>query len=77
MTDIHLFAIIPLLVLLVCSMIWYGRALLHITGAGYCAVLGYVAIEGGWEFMFFPLLAGTSIIFILLTVYALIKGDWL
>lgn len=77
MEIIHLLSLIPLLALLTMSMIWYGRGLIHITLFAYSMTLAFVAINGSWELMFFPILAGTAIISLILFIYAMTKGDWL
>lgn len=79
MTDIHLFALIPLLVLLISSMIWYGRGLVHLTGLAYAVVLAFIALTDTpiWEFLIFPLVAGCIVIFIILFWYSMARGDFL
>ena len=73
----HLYALIPLLVLLVLSMIWYGRGLIHLLGLFYTVTLGIMGATNEWEIMFFPLLAFTGIIQIILFFWSMSKGDWL
>lgn len=77
MAGSHLLALIPLLLLLVVSMIWYGRGLLHLMLLSYSMVLGYVAVSEQWELLFFAPIAGCVVIGIILFVFAMTKGDWL
>lgn len=77
MIDTHLFALIPLLFLLVISMIWYGRGLLHVMGFAYVLALGYMIAGQGWEMVFLPMCIGSGVIFIILFAVAMAKGDWL
>ena len=77
MSAVHLYALIPLLVMLVLSMIWYGRGLLHLMGLAYVMALAWMALINGWEIMFFPILIFSGIIEIILFIFAITKGDWL
>lgn len=77
MEATHLFALIPLLVLLVLSIIFYGKGLLHITTFSYALCLTFMAIANNWEIMFFPLIIGTILITIILFIYAMANGNWL
>lgn len=79
MSGYHLMAVIPLLILFICSLIWFKKGLLHLTSLAYVVILTYVALTDTtqWEFMFFPLLMGTGFILILLFVYSMLEGDWL
>lgn len=77
MSAVHLYALIPLLVMLVLSMIWYGRGLLHLMGLAYVMALAWMALINGWEIMFFPILIFSGIIEIILFIFAMTKGDWL
>lgn len=73
----HLYAIIPLLVLLIISLVWYGKGLLHLMTFGYNATLAFVAITNNWELLFSPLLAVTAIISLILFGFAMSRGGWL
>jgi len=73
----HLYALLPLLALLILSLVFYGRGLIHITTFSYCLCLAFVAITNNWELMFFPIIVGTGVITILLFVFAMTRGDWL
>lgn len=73
----HLLAAIPLLILLIISMVWYGRGLLHLMLVSYATILGFIAVSNQWELLFFPLIAGTMIIGLILFTYSMTKGDWL
>lgn len=77
MSGFHLMAAIPLLLLLIISMIWYGRGLLHLMLIGYSGVLAFIAAGQQWELLFFPLIAGTLVIGLILFTYSMTKGDWL
>lgn len=73
----HLLTLIPLLVLLILSLVFYGKGLVHLLTGSYALVLGYVAITGQWEILFFPIVTITVIIAIILFTFAMTKGDWL
>ncbi len=77
MIDTHLFALIPLLVMLIMSMVWFGRGLLHLMGLAYVIALAFMAILNSWEIVFFPILIFAGIIELLLFCFAMVKGDWL
>lgn len=77
MTVTHLYALIPLLVLLILSLVFYGRGLVHITTCSYALMLGYMAVLNNWEILFFPIVIFTVMISILLFTFAMTKGDWL
>ena len=77
MIATHLFALIPLLVLLILSLVFYGRGLVHILTFCYAIALAFMAITNEWEIVFFPIIVFTVIISILLFVIAMTKGDWL
>jgi hypothetical protein len=73
----HLYALIPLLVLLILSLVFWGRGLVHITTLGYTLTLAFMAISNNWELMFFPILVGSGLMAILLFVIAMTKGNWI
>ena len=73
----HLYALLPLLVLLVLSLIFYGRGLVHLATCGYAVTLGYVATLNQWEILFFPIVVVSVIIAVLLFFVAMSRGDWL
>jgi len=77
MENSHFLALLPLMILLIFSLIWYGKGLLHLMTFGYTMVLAIIAITGGWELFFWPICAGTGIITILLFIFAMTKGGWL
>lgn len=77
MEATHLYAMIPLLVLLVVSLVFSKSGLLHLMALGYVMVLGWFAVINEWEIMFFPVLILTGIIAILLFITAMVRGDWL
>jgi len=77
MLAYHLLALIPLFILFICSMKWYGRGLVHLTGFAYTSVLAFIAITQVWELLFLPLLLGTAIIQLILFVWSMMNGDWL
>ena len=66
-----------MIVLLIISMIWWKRGLLHILTLGYAIALGYMAAANGWDLVFIPVIVITGIISIILFIYAMTKGDWL
>lgn len=73
----HLYALIPLLVLLILSLVFYGRGLVHLATVGYGITLGYMAALNEWEILFFPIIATTVIIALILFFWSMTKGDWL
>ena len=77
MEATHLYALIPLLVLLVLSLVFSKSGLVHLMTLGYSMVLGWFAVLNDWEIMFFPILIITGIIAIILFITAMVRGDWL
>ena len=77
MEATHLYAIIPLLVLLVLSLVFNKSGLVHLMTLGYVMVLSWFAVLNQWEVLFFPVLIITGIIAILLFITAMVRGDWL
>lgn len=79
MEAAHLYALIPLLVFLIISLVFYGKGLVHLMTLGYTLGLAVLAVtsETPWEIVFFPVLAISGIIAILLFAFAMAKGDWL
>ena len=77
MEATHLYALIPLLVLLALSFFFSRSGLLHLMTLGYVMVLSWFAVINEWEVLFFPMLLLTGIIAILLFITAIVKGDWL
>ena len=73
----HFYAVLPLFILLVLSLIFYGKGLVHLLTLGYALSLGFVAITLEWEFLFFMPVAITVIISIILFIFAMVRGDWL
>ena len=77
MLGSHFIALVPMLIMLVLSLVFYGRGLVHITTLAYALVLAFVAALNQWELLFFPLIAGTVIIAIILFTYSMVRGNWL
>lgn len=77
MESTHLYALLPLMIFLVLSMIWYGRGLLHLLTGSYAVILAFIAITQGWEMLFFPVCLISVIIAIILFVISMSKGDWI
>jgi hypothetical protein len=77
MLTLHFYAIIPLLILLVISLIFYGKGLVHLLTLSYCLVLGMTAIINQWETIFFPLIVFTGIIAIISFMFSMARGNWL
>lgn len=73
----HFLALIPLLILLLFSMIFYGRGLIHILTLSYTVGLAYMAAGNSWEIIFLPILAITGLIAILLFSFAMSRGNWI
>lgn len=73
----HFLALMPLLALLIMSIIWYGKGLLHLITIAYAIILGLMAIAGEWGAIFYPVCVGSVIIGIILFIFAMLKGDWL
>ncbi len=77
MISTHLFALIPLLVFLILSIVFYGKGLLHALTLAYAFTLAWMAIVNGWELLFYPVCVFTGIIAVILFVYSMTRGDWL
>lgn len=77
MIDTHFFAFLPLIILLIVSLVFYGKGLVHLLTFSYAMVLGYFAALNQWEILFMPIVAITVIISILLFTYAMARGNWL
>lgn len=73
----HLLALLPLFVLLVLSLVFHHKGLIHIMTFAYSAVLAYMAITGGWELLFFPCIMGVAVISLILFMFSMSKGVWL
>lgn len=73
----HFIALIPMMVLLIISIIWWGKGLLHLMLIGYTGVLAFIAVSQQWEILFLPLCLGTMAIALILFIMAMSKGDWL
>ena len=73
----HFVALLPLLILLVLSLVFYGKGLVHLLTLGYTMALALFAVTNEWEIMFFPVLCGTGIIAVILFFWSMSKGDWL
>lgn len=77
MSSIHLFAIIPLLILFIATLVFRRTGLLHLLSLGYAFVLGYVAVIDGWELLFFVPCVGVGLISLILFTLCMLNGDWL
>ena len=77
MITSHFYALIPLIIFLIISMIWYGRGLLHVLLFSYNATLAWFAIVNTWEIIFFPVCLAVAVISVLLFIFSMLKGDWL
>lgn len=77
MEATHLFGLIPLLIFLVLSLVFWGKGLVHLLTIGYTLVLAWMAVANQWEILFFPVCAISGIIAIILFGISMLKGDWL
>lgn len=77
METTHFFALIPMIIFLVISLVYYGKGLIHLTTLGYTFGVAYVAILNNWELLFFIPIVGIGIISLLLFCFAMTKGGWL
>lgn len=77
MLSTHFFALLPLIIMLIISLVFYGKGLVHLLTFGYCVALGWVAILNSWEVLFFPVVLLTGMITIILFIYAMVRGNWL
>lgn len=77
MVVTHLFALIPLLVFLVLSLVFYGKGLVHLLTLLYTLTLAVMAVTNSWEILFFPILVVAGMISIILFSFAMAKGGWL
>lgn len=73
----HFLASLPLLILLICSLVFYGKGLVHIMTLSYALTLAVIVVGANWELMFFPLVIGTGAIAIILFIYSMSHGNWL
>ena len=73
----HFVALLPLLILLVLSLVFYGKGLVHLLTLSYAMALAFFAATNEWEIMFFPMLSVTVIITVILFFWSMSKGDWL
>lgn len=73
----HFLALVPLMALLVFSIIWWGKGLVHLITIAYSAILAFIAIQGQWEMLFFPICLGSCVIGLILFIISMGKGDWL
>lgn len=73
----HLFSLIPLMVLLIASIVFHGKMIVHLMLIAYCLILGYLSITGGWEALFWPFIVGGIATGILLMWHSATKGSWL
>ena len=77
MEATHLFAMIPLLVFFIMSLVFNKLGLLHLMALGYCMILGWVAVLNNWEVLFFPVLIIVGMISIILFSVNMARGNWL
>lgn len=77
MSGMHAIALIPLLVFLILSLVFWGKGLVHILTLSYALTLAFIAVRDTWELLFFPILVVTAIISIILFTISMSKGDWL
>ena len=73
----HFLAMLPLILFLMLSLIFYGKGLVHLLTLAYALSLGFVAITLNWEFLLFMPIAIIVIISIILFSFSMVKGDWL
>lgn len=77
MVVTHFMALMPLLIMLLFSMIFYGKGLVHLLTLAYTMTLAFVVVSGSWEILFFPILSITGLIAIILFFFAMSRGNWL
>lgn len=77
MEATHFYALLPMIIFLILSLVFYGKGLVHILTLGYALGLAFMAILNEWEILFFMPIVGTVIISLILFIYAMLKGDWL
>lgn len=73
----HLYALVPLLVFLIMSLVFYGKGLIHILTFLYTLCLSLFAILNSWEIMFFPVCLISGIISVILFFISMTRGNWL
>lgn len=73
----HFVALLPLLILLVMSLIFYGKGLVHLMMVSYALALSLFAVTNSWEIMFFPVCIGSVIIGLILFFWSMTRGNWL
>lgn len=77
MLETHFYALLPLLILLIMSLVFYGKGFVHLLTFGYTFTLAIMAVINQWEIMFYPICIGAGIITIILFWYSMTRGNWL
>lgn len=77
MIATHLYALIPLLVFLVMSLVFNKSGLVHLLTLGYVIALALISVTNQWEIVFFPVCLFSGIISLILFAYSMFRGDWL
>lgn len=75
MIDTHFFALLPLIILLVVSLVFYGKGLVHLLTFSYAMALGYFAALNQWEILFLPVVSISVIIALFLFTYSMVRGN--
>lgn len=73
----HFLAIIPLIIFLVLSLIFYGKGLVHLLTISYSICLAVIAVIGQWGILFAPICGAGAVIGLILFIFSMSKGDWL
>ncbi|OGM08556.1 hypothetical protein A2Z67_01805 [Candidatus Woesebacteria bacterium RBG_13_36_22] len=73
----HLLALIPLLVFIILSLIFYGKGLVHLITLGYAITLAFIAVTYQWEILFWSPIVGAGVLSLILFTYSMVRGGWL
>lgn len=73
----HFYALLPLIIFMITSLLFYGKGLVHIVTLGYALSLGFVAALNNWELLLFMPIVGVGMIALILFIFSMTRGDWL
>ena len=77
METTHFFALLIMIILMIVSLVFYGKGLVHLVTLGYAVSLALIGAINGWEILFFMPVLGSGLIALILFSFSMSKGDWL
>ena len=77
METTHFYALLIMIILMIVSLIFYGKGLVHLVTLGYAVSLALIGAINSWEILFFMPVLGSVIIALILFSFSMSKGDWL